>query len=89
MKLKENLKRHIFHLAWSPDSLPTIDAMAPLMKYLDNNLEVLNLRLLKGNYQRCLHILWESVLTELKDHTDPNTGVYLKLFVTLEYTCEK
>ena len=74
-QLQDALRKHIFHLAWSPDSLPTVDAMAPLMDYLDKNLAVLNARLLKGNYIRALHVIWESVLAELAEHSDVSGGV--------------
>ena len=72
------MKKHIFHLAWSPDTLPTVKAIAPLLKFLDTRLQELNARLLKGNLLRCMHILWEAVLFEIDDHAESNTSVRTK-----------
>jgi BAI1-associated protein 3 len=74
------MKKHIFHLAWSPESLPTVDAISPLLGFLDSRLQELNVRLLKGNIIRCLHIMWESVLHEIDDHVESNiSGVPYKI----------
>ena len=69
------MKKHIFHLAWSPESLPTVDAISPLLDFLNARLQDYNGRLLKGNVVRCLHIMWESVLNEIEDHVEANTSV--------------
>jgi hypothetical protein len=51
-QLNENLKKHIFHLAWSPENLPTVDAIYPLLEFLDKRLQEVNRCLLYGNYIR-------------------------------------
>lgn len=74
-KLQPAMKKHIFHLAWSPESLPTVDAISPLLSFLDARLQDFNGRFLKGNVIRCLHIMWESVLNEIADHVKSNASV--------------
>ena len=69
------MKKHIFHLAWSPESLPTVDAISPLLDFLDTRLQDFNGRLLRGNVIRCLHIMWESVLNEIEAHVKSNASV--------------
>ena len=49
--MRPPLKKAMFHLAWSPDSLPTSEAIAPLLEYLDMHLVVLNSALLSVNFQ--------------------------------------
>ena len=69
------MKKHIFHLAWSPESLPTVDAISPLLGFLNTRLQDFNGRLLKGNVLRCLHIMWEAVLHQIEDHVQSNSSV--------------
>ncbi len=73
-RLRDGLRKHIFHLAYSPDSLPTADAIEPLMDFLDARIGELNSRFLKGNYVRCLHVAWESTLSELGEHHAQSVG---------------
>ena len=37
-QLESGLKRHVFHLAWSPDTLPTEEAISPLLSHLTTHL---------------------------------------------------
>lgn len=39
-QMQEALKKAMFHLAWSPDTLPTNQAVEPLFDYLHANLQV-------------------------------------------------
>ncbi len=41
-KLQTGLRKHTFHLAWSPDSLPTRDAISPLVDFLDERIQIAN-----------------------------------------------
>ncbi|XP_017887694.1 BAI1-associated protein 3 isoform X2 [Ceratina calcarata] len=74
MKMRPPLKKAMFHLAWSPDSLPTSEAIAPLLEYLDMHLVVLNTSLLAVNFNRMLQDIWEVVLAELSNQMDGNAG---------------
>uniref|UniRef100_T1GHI7 C2 domain-containing protein n=1 Tax=Megaselia scalaris TaxID=36166 RepID=T1GHI7_MEGSC len=74
------LQKAIFHLAWSPDSLPANQASVPLMEYLDVHLSALNSALLTKNFNRSLTLIWNTVLSELSrqmdtdlDHDKPST----------------
>ncbi|XP_076385471.1 BAI1 associated protein 3 isoform X5 [Megachile rotundata] len=73
-KMRPPLKKAMFHLAWSPDSLPTSEAIAPLLEYLDVHLVALNSALLAVNFNRVLQDIWEVVLGELSNQMDGNAG---------------
>lgn len=73
--MRPPLKKAMFHLAWSPDSLPTTEAIAPLMEYLDAHLVTLNRDLLPSSFHRVLQEIWEVVLNELSNQMDGNTEV--------------
>lgn len=75
------LKKSMFHLAWSPDTLPTCDAISPLLEYLDTHLLALNAALLPRNFERVLSTVWDVCLLQLGHqmdgayfHTFPNSG---------------
>ncbi|KAL6435453.1 hypothetical protein ACFW04_005437 [Cataglyphis niger] len=71
-KMRPPLKKAMFHLAWSPDSLPTTEAIAPLVEYLDVHLVALNSALLSANFNRILQDIWEVILSELSSQMDGN-----------------
>ncbi|XP_029160484.1 BAI1-associated protein 3 isoform X4 [Nylanderia fulva] len=71
-KMRPPLKKAMFHLAWSPDSLPTTEAITPLVEYLDVHLVALNSALLAANFNRILQDIWEVVLSELSSQMDGN-----------------
>ncbi|XP_067211831.1 BAI1-associated protein 3 isoform X3 [Linepithema humile] len=71
-KMRPPLKKAMFHLAWSPDSLPTTEAIAPLVEYLDVHLVALNSALLVANFNRILQDVWEVILSELSNQMDGN-----------------
>ncbi|XP_054012267.1 BAI1-associated protein 3 isoform X1 [Hylaeus anthracinus] len=73
-KMRPPLKKAMFHLAWSPDSLPTSEAISPLLEYLDVHLVALNSALLTVNFLRVLQDIWEVVLSELSNQMDGNAG---------------
>lgn len=64
------LQKAVFHLAWSPDSLPTNQAIVPLLEYLDVHLSALNSALLTKNFNRSLTLIWNTVLGELSRQMD-------------------
>lgn len=53
-QMQETLRKAMFHVAWSPDTLPTNQAVEPLFEYLHSNLQALNIALLPQNFQRVL-----------------------------------
>lgn len=53
-QMQDSLRKTIFHLAWSPDSLPTAQAIEPLFDYLYVHLQTLNIALFPQNFQRVL-----------------------------------
>lgn len=65
-QMQEALKKAMFHLAWSPDTLPTNQAVEPLFDYLYNNLQALNVALLPQNFQRILYEVNETILLIIK-----------------------
>jgi BAI1-associated protein 3 len=64
------LQKAVFHLAWSPDSLPANQAIVPLLEYLDVHLSTLNSALLTKNFNRALTLIWSAVLHELSRQMD-------------------
>ena len=70
------MKKHMFHLACSPDTLPTCDAVKPLIVFLEDRISrEITGRLLRDNYHRCLHVIWESVLEVLQENADDPSNV--------------
>lgn len=53
-QMQDALRKAMFHLAWSPESLPTNQAIEPLYDYLQMHLRALNISLLPQNFQRIL-----------------------------------
>lgn len=52
--MQEALRKAMFHVAWSPDTLPTQQAVDPLFDYLHTHLKGLNMSLLPQNFQKVL-----------------------------------
>ena len=70
------MKKHMFHLACSPDSLPTSDAIKPLVVFLEDKIaSEIDGRLLRENYHRCLHVIWESILLVLQENAEDPSNV--------------
>lgn len=91
--MKSPLKKAMFHLAWSPDSLPTTDAISPLLEYLDSHLLALNSALLPRNFEKVLCNIWEICLLELSHQTDGSVGdklagFYDRLYEALDLLIE-
>lgn len=87
--MRPSLKKAMFHLAWSPDSLPTTEAISPLLELLDGYLTSLNAALLPRNFERSLADIWETVLLELGHQADSTsgeniTGFYDRLYEALD-----
>ncbi|XP_025835570.1 BAI1-associated protein 3 [Agrilus planipennis] len=69
-QMQEALRKFMFHLAWSPDTLPANEAVEPLFDYLYNHLLQFNLALLPQNFTRVLIEIWECTLKHLNDQMD-------------------
>ncbi|KAG8306648.1 hypothetical protein J6590_042432 [Homalodisca vitripennis] len=93
VKMRPALKKAMFHLAWSPDSLPTSDAISPLLEYLDSHLIALNAALLPRNFERVLSLVWDTCVTELAHQMDGHSqdkmpGFYDRLYEALDILAE-
>ncbi|KAJ8716122.1 hypothetical protein PYW08_013407 [Mythimna loreyi] len=64
------LRKAVFHLAWSPDTLPTTQAITPLLEFLDQHLSSLNTWLLPRAFIRALAGCWSGVLKEVSSQAD-------------------
>ncbi|XP_041987245.1 BAI1-associated protein 3 [Aricia agestis] len=64
------LRKAVFHLAWSPDTLPTPQAITPLLEFLDQHLSSLNTWLLPRAFGRALGGCWSAVLKEVSAQAD-------------------
>ncbi|KAL0822546.1 hypothetical protein ABMA28_004591 [Loxostege sticticalis] len=64
------LRKAVFHLAWSPDTLPTSQAITPLLEFLDQHLSSLNTWLLPRAFTRALAGCWSAVLKEVSAQAD-------------------
>jgi BAI1-associated protein 3 len=83
------MKNKMFRLAWSPESLPTSEAIEPLLKTLDDNLLALSKLLMKRGFIRVLSVMWNTVLEELaKQGSDVvKSGVKTVAFSSSTYKC--
>ena len=80
------MKKHMFHLACSPDSLPTSDAIKPLVVFLEDKIaSVIDGRLLRENYHRCLHVIWESILLVLQENAEDPSNVRKCLSMLIQF----
>ncbi|XP_045109688.1 BAI1-associated protein 3-like isoform X3 [Portunus trituberculatus] len=83
------LQKDVFHLAWSPDSLPAEEAVRPLLERLFASLSTYSAALLKNNLDRLLYLLWLAVLGALhdqigKDTEEKQVTFFVRLYDALE-----
>ncbi|XP_014672472.1 PREDICTED: BAI1-associated protein 3-like isoform X2 [Priapulus caudatus] len=87
-KMRPDIGKSVFHLAWAPESVPAEDAIESLLSYLDNNLDTLNKSLLRTNFDRLLAEIWHVVLDEIKKMLETNMGkkpvFYSRLYDALD-----
>ncbi|CAG4947849.1 unnamed protein product [Parnassius apollo] len=69
-RARHALRKAVFHLAWSPDTLPTPQAITPLLEFLDQHLSSLNTWLLPRAFLRALAGCWSAVLKEVSAQAD-------------------
>ncbi|KAG8196992.1 hypothetical protein JTE90_013136 [Oedothorax gibbosus] len=57
-KLRPDMKKFVFHLAWAPEKLDAENAIRPLLENLDTTLRTLYNNLLQANFDRLLDMMW-------------------------------
>uniref|UniRef100_A0A8C6F230 BAI1 associated protein 3 n=1 Tax=Monodon monoceros TaxID=40151 RepID=A0A8C6F230_MONMO len=87
-KMVGDIRKYVQHISLSPDSIQNEEAMAPLLKYLDEKLALLNASLVKENLSRVLEALWElllqAILQALGANRDMSADFYGRFHFTLE-----
>uniref|UniRef100_H0VGW2 BAI1 associated protein 3 n=1 Tax=Cavia porcellus TaxID=10141 RepID=H0VGW2_CAVPO len=87
-KMVADIRKYMQHISLSPDSIQNDEAIAPLMKYLDEKLALLNASLVKENLSRVLEALWElllqAILQALGGNSDVSADFYGRFHFTLE-----
>ncbi|XP_034877769.1 BAI1-associated protein 3 isoform X4 [Mirounga leonina] len=87
-KMVADIRKYVQHISLSPDSIQNDEAVAPLMKYLDEKLALLNASLVKENLSRVLEALWElllqAILQALSANLDVSADFYGRFHFTLE-----
>ncbi|XP_032123982.1 BAI1-associated protein 3 [Sapajus apella] len=87
-KMVGDIRKYVQHISLSPDSIQNDEAVAPLMKYLDEKLAMLNASLVKRNLNRVLEALWElllqAILQALGANRDVSADFYSRFHFTLE-----
>ncbi|KAM9393018.1 BAI1-associated protein 3 [Pholidichthys leucotaenia] len=87
-KMLPELRRYIQHISLSPDSINNDDAVAPLMKYLQDTMVILTDTLVKENLSRVLQSMWELLLRMIVDAVTENRGVQVEFYNRFQYTVE-
>ncbi|XP_075161228.1 BAI1 associated protein 3 [Haematobia irritans] len=88
--MQMSLQKAVFHLAWSPDSLPANQAIVPLLEYMDSHLGALNSALLPKNFNRALRFVWKTVLGEMSrqmetgDDSEKPSNFHKRLYEALQ-----
>lgn len=88
--MQTSLQKAVFHLAWSPDSLPANQAIVPLLEYLNSHLGALNSALLPKNFNRALRFVWKTVLGEMTrqmetgDDSEKPSNFHKRLYEALQ-----
>ncbi|XP_068613192.1 BAI1-associated protein 3-like [Brachionichthys hirsutus] len=87
-KMLPELRRYIQHISLSPDSINNDDAVAPLMKYLQDTMVILVENLVKENLARVLQSMWELLLRMILEAVAENRGVQVEFYNRFQYTVE-
>ncbi|PIO71421.1 C2 domain protein [Teladorsagia circumcincta] len=78
-RLKPQMKKHVFHLAWSPTAHPVEDSLKPLTDMIDIELSAVHKNLLHKNFLRVMSAQVGIVVHLLKECVDENPGELVKL----------
>ncbi|XP_058141536.1 BAI1-associated protein 3 [Dasypus novemcinctus] len=83
-----DIRKYVQHVSLSPDSIHNEEAAAPLLKFLDERLALLNASLAKENLSRVLEALWElllqAILQALGAQHDASADFFGRFHFTLE-----
>ncbi|XP_004403174.1 PREDICTED: BAI1-associated protein 3 isoform X5 [Odobenus rosmarus divergens] len=87
-KMVADIRKYVQHISLSPDSIQNDEAVAPLMKYLDEKLALLNASLVKENLSRVLEALWELLLQAILQALGANLDVSADFYGRFHFTLE-
>ncbi|XP_058426397.1 BAI1-associated protein 3 isoform X2 [Diceros bicornis minor] len=87
-KMVGDIRKYVQHISLSPDSIQNDEAVAPLMKYLDEKLALLNASLVKENLSRVLEALWELLLQAILQALGANRDVSADFYGRFHFTLE-
>ncbi|KAK6766433.1 hypothetical protein RB195_026002 [Necator americanus] len=83
-RLRPQMKKHVFHLAWSPSAHPVEDSLKPLTDMIDIELSAVHKNLLHKNFLRVMSAQVAIVVHLLRECVDENPGMeptfYHRLF---------
>ncbi|KAM8950579.1 BAI1-associated protein 3 isoform 5-T6 [Lycaon pictus] len=83
-----DIRKYVQHISLSPDSIQNEEAVAPLLKYLDEKLALLNASLVKENLSRVLEALWELLLQTILQALGANLDVSADFYGRFHFTLE-
>uniref|UniRef100_A0A8C3YRN8 BAI1 associated protein 3 n=1 Tax=Catagonus wagneri TaxID=51154 RepID=A0A8C3YRN8_9CETA len=83
-----DIRKYVQHISLSPDSIQNDEAVAPLLKYLDDTLAVLSASLVKENLSRVLEALWELLLQAILQALGANHDVSADFYGRFHFTLE-
>uniref|UniRef100_A0A8C0JK21 BAI1 associated protein 3 n=2 Tax=Canis lupus dingo TaxID=286419 RepID=A0A8C0JK21_CANLU len=87
-KMVADIRKYVQHISLSPDSIQNEEAVAPLLKYLDEKLALLNASLVKENLSRVLEALWELLLQTILQALGANLDVSADFYGRFHFTLE-
>ncbi|XP_022372175.1 BAI1-associated protein 3 isoform X5 [Enhydra lutris kenyoni] len=87
-KMVADIRKYVQHISLSPDSIQNDEAVAPLMKYLDEKLALLNAALVKENLSRVLEALWELLLQAILQALGANLDVSADFYGRFHFALE-
>uniref|UniRef100_A0A158Q3A8 C2 domain-containing protein n=1 Tax=Dracunculus medinensis TaxID=318479 RepID=A0A158Q3A8_DRAME len=86
-RLAEQMKKHIFHLAWSPSACAIETAIKPLIDMLDGELSKVHRILLHKNFSRVMLEQLKAIFPLLKECVQENPGLDPVFYGRLSEAC--